>query len=89
MLAKGQLDDRAATRMLSAASGADVPNTKPVLLNLKQSARYCGLSEQCFRKLHKQGIFPAVQLDTSKWFRVVDLESAIAKRVSAVIANAA
>jgi hypothetical protein len=85
MLAKGQLDDRVATRMLSAAAGPDQITSKPLLLNLKQSAKYCGLSEQTFRHLHRAGIFPAVPFATSngesKWFRVADLEAEIAKRV--------
>jgi hypothetical protein len=57
------------------------PSSKPVLLNMRQAARHVGISEQCFRKQHRAGIFPAVLLGDSKWFRIADLEAAIAKRV--------
>jgi hypothetical protein len=79
LLSQGQLSDNLASRMLSAMSME--PAAKPVLFNLRQAARYVGLSEQCFRKLHRAGVFPAVHLGESKWFRVADLDAAIAKRV--------
>lgn len=80
LLAQGQLNDALASRMLSTVSAGE-HSAKPVLFNLRQGARYIGLSEQCFRKLHRAGVFPAVQLGESKWFRVADLDTAIAKRV--------
>jgi predicted DNA-binding transcriptional regulator AlpA len=80
MLSQGQLDDSAASRMLASVRAPD-PAQRPVLLNLRQSARYCGLSEQCFRRFFKEGLFPAVELGSSRWFRVSDLETTIAKRV--------
>jgi predicted DNA-binding transcriptional regulator AlpA len=80
MLAQGQLDDTKANRMLAACTRPDI-GTKPVLLNLREAARYCGFSEQCFRRFFQQGMFPAVELGSSRWFRICDLEAAIAKRV--------
>jgi hypothetical protein len=81
LLAQGQLSDAIAARMLSVVTPLESTNAKPILLNLRHSARHVGLSEQCFRKLHRDGVFPAVKLGASKWFRVVDLETCIAKRV--------
>lgn len=80
MLARGQVSDALATRMLASIRGPEF-GSKPVLLNLRESAKYTGLSEQTFRKQHKAGVFQAVVLGDSKWFRIADLEAAIARRV--------
>lgn len=82
LLAQGKLDDTTASRMLSAA-GETKAVIRPVMLNLTDAAKHCGWSESKFRERFNKGAFPVVQFpgDSARWFRIVDLDAAIAKNV--------
>lgn len=78
MLADGQLTEELARKMLAAASGS-APAQTPLLLDLRRSAKFVGFSETHFRKLCEEGVFPSVSFGKSRWFRVADLQTAVAK----------
>ncbi len=82
LLFNGRLDDQTANRMLKALSPGAAAENKPLVLNLRDAARFVGFSEQHFRRLVGQKVFVRVPFgdSPSPWFRVADLERVVEQR---------